>query len=186
MQRIATELPDVFILKPDIHTDERGEFFEMFRTFFLIRFGIPRLFAAQGNESYSKHLVIRGLHWQNPPQAKLVRVLTGEILDVVVDVRWKSPTFGQSVRRQLISSRPEFLYVPRGFAHGFMVLSREGARVEYFCDREYAPQGQYGIRWDDPKLHINWITTKPILSEQDARWPFLDDVPQTALPPYKP
>lgn len=176
MERIATAISDVCILKPTVHTDERGELTEVFKMSALVELKIPNLFAAQGNESYSRYLVLRGLHWQEPPQAKLVRVLTGEILDVVVDIRRWSPTFGVAIQRTLISNRPEMIYVPRGCAHGFLVLSREGARVEYFCDTEYVPSGQCGIRWNDPNLRISWSTTHPIICDRDANLPLLKDI----------
>ena len=164
-------LPGTALVVHDIHTDNRGAFLQLCDPELVRGVGQAGPFV-QLNESVSRRLVLRGMHWQEPFQAKLVRVLEGEILDAVADVRRGSPTYGTYVLIQLRHDRPESLYVPAGYAHGFLVLSPM-ARVQYQCDVPYAPDGQRGIRWDDPTLGIPWKTTSPILSAKDAALPFL-------------
>lgn len=150
-----TNIPEVLLLEPRLWTDDRGYFTETYS---------QRAFAqisskpfVQDNESYSVAGVVRGLHYQRPPyaQAKLVRVVQGAILDVAVDMRHGSPTYGQYVAVELSSSNQRQLYIPRGFAHGFAVLGAE-ARVLYKCDNPYMPEAEGTIRWDDPSLAIDW------------------------------
>jgi dTDP-4-dehydrorhamnose 3,5-epimerase len=161
-----TTLPGVLIVEPDLHRDARGFFMESYHLEKLEARGI-RCRPAQVNHSRSMHRTLRGLHWQwRRPQAKLVRVLSGEVFDVAVDVRRGSPTFGRWVGVVLSHVNVRQTYVPEGFAHGFCVLS-EAADVEYICSDFYDPGGEAGLRWDDPAVGIEWPVADPILSERD-------------------
>lgn len=169
-----TEIEGVLELMPQVFTDERGAFAEMFKASELESIGEIRP-VVQVNQSWNKRSVLRGLHYQKPPaaQAKLVVVLTGEIVDVAVDIRVGSPSFGQSVRRGLSADKKNMLYVPEGFAHGFCVQSEE-AQVAYFVfGSEYAPDAEAGIIWSDPELDIDWGTDMPVLSGKDQVLPTL-------------
>lgn len=174
---IDTEIEDVKILEPRIFNDSRGYFFESFsqREF---EEKVCRTVFVQDNESRSVAGVVRGLHFQKPPytQAKLVRVIHGAVLDVAVDIRKGSPTFGKHVAVELTADNHRQLFVPRGFAHGFAVLSDE-AVFQYKCDNYYAPQSEGAIAWDDPDLAIDWRvpSTDHILSEKDSHHPLLKD-----------
>ena len=174
---IDTEIEDVKILEPRIFNDSRGYFFESFSQ---REFGekVCRTVFVQDNESCSVAGVVRGLHFQKPPytQAKLVRVIHGAVLDVAVDIRKGSPTFGKHVAVELTADNHRQLFVPRGFAHGFAVLSDE-AVFQYKCDNYYAPQSEGAIAWDDPELGIDWRvpSTDRILSEKDSHHPLLKD-----------
>lgn len=174
---IDTEIEDVKILEPRIFNDSRGYFFESFsqREF---EEKVCRTVFVQDNESRSVAGVVRGLHFQKPPytQAKLVRVIRGAVLDVAVDIRKGSPTFGKHVAVELTADNHRQLFVPRGFAHGFAVLSDE-AVFQYKCDNYYAPQSEGAIAWDDPDLGIDWRvpSTDRILSEKDSLHPLLKD-----------
>jgi dTDP-4-dehydrorhamnose 3,5-epimerase len=177
------DLPGVVLVIHDVYADKRGSFMQLSDPALTAQLQGGRPFL-QTNESVSRRLVLRGLHWQEPAQTKLVRVLEGEILDAVADVRAGSPTFGSFVLVQLRHDRPESLFIPAGYAHGFLVFSPT-ARVQYQCDTAYAPDGQRGVRWDDPTLAIPWKTTGPVLSAKDAALPILRDIPPTALPRYE-
>jgi dTDP-4-dehydrorhamnose 3,5-epimerase len=176
-----TSLPGVKIVCPEAIRDDRGWFMEMFTRNLLHELGQYRPFDVF-NSSSSHHLVVRGLHWQNPLQAKLIRVISGEILDAVVDVRIGSSTFGRYALVHLSDSYERMLYVPAGFAHGFLTLSYRETRIEYNCDAPYAPQGQRGIIWNDTDLNIPWKTLRPRLSAKDAALPLLRNIPQDDLP----
>ncbi len=156
MNFINTDIEGVVIIEPQVWGDSRGYFFESFsqREFAA---GVGDTVFVQDNESRSRYGVLRGLHYQKPPytQAKLVRVVSGRVLDVAVDIRRGSPTFGRSVVVELTDENRRQLFVPRGFAHGFAVLSRE-AVFQYKCDNYYAPQSEAGIAWNDPALGIDW------------------------------
>lgn len=169
MEFIKTAIPDLLIIKPKIFGDERGYFFESWRNEWFEQAGIETKFV-QDNQSSSKYGVIRGLHYQvSPhPQAKLVRVLQGKVLDVAVDVRKGSPTFGQHVAVELSEENKLQFFIPHGFAHGFAVLS-EHAVFAYKCDGYYHPEVEHGIMWNDPQLNIDWkIDHKDaIISEKD-------------------
>ena len=166
MQIIKAQLPGVVILEPRRLGDARGFFVETFQAERYAAAGIVGPFV-QDNLSRSDHGVLRGLHLQNPkPQGKLVSALRGCVLDVCVDVRLGSPTFGQHLAVELSEENGRQVYVPRGFAHGFAVLS-ESADVFYKCDSFYSPQDEIAIRWNDPSLAIDWRLLAPKLSKRD-------------------
>jgi dTDP-4-dehydrorhamnose 3,5-epimerase len=171
MQVHETELEGVLILEPKCFADDRGFFFESFNSrVFQDATGLWINFV-QDNHSFSKYGILRGLHYQLPrPQGKLVRVATGSVLDVAVDMRAGSPTLGRSVCIELSAENRRQLWVPAGFAHGFQVLSEEGANFIYKTTDYWVPQHEHCIRWDDPDLDVQWSThTKPIVAEKDAR-----------------
>ena len=164
---------DVVLIKPRVFSDARGQFLETYKQSEFGRFGIRGPFT-QGNHSISGRDVLRGLHYQADPkaQAKLVRVVVGEIFDVAVDIRENSPTYGQWVAATLSAVNRAMLYIPIGFAHGFCVLSKV-AEVLYMASEEYSPSHERGIIWNDPKLSIDWPIDSPILSAKDAALPGL-------------
>jgi dTDP-4-dehydrorhamnose 3,5-epimerase len=167
MKSVATEIPDVQLLEPRVFDDSRGSFFESYNERVLADFGIFGPFV-QDNQSFSLKDVVRGLHYQvKQPQGKLIRCLSGEIFDVAVDLRRNSPTFCKWVGETLSAGNRRMLWIPPGFAHGFMVLSK-GAEVLYKATDFYAPQHERTILWDDPTLRIEWPSSKkPILSVKD-------------------
>jgi dTDP-4-dehydrorhamnose 3,5-epimerase len=170
MQVVDTPLLDVKLVRPTKFGDERGWFAEVFNAKGFAAAGLPELFV-QDNQSFSRRGILRGLHYQlGEPQGKLVRVLSGHIWDVAVDLRPGSPDFGKWAGFDLTGDEVEFLWVPEGFGHGFLVLS-ESANVLYKTTRYYHPQGERCVRWDDPTLAISWplgdIGT-PIVSAKDA------------------
>jgi len=168
MEVINTVIPDVLILKPKIWGDERGYFYESFRQQWFDDLGIDVGFV-QDNQSSSQKNVVRGLHYQiQKPQGKLVRVISGEVFDVAVDMRKSSPTFGKSVGVHLSDSNKLMLWIPPGFAHGFCVVS-ERAELFYKCTEYYAPEYDRSLLWDDPVLNIEWPLGEavPILSAKD-------------------
>ena len=171
MKVIETALEGVVILEPELHRDARGYFFESYSQKLFDRSVRPVRFV-QDNESKSSYGVLRGLHFQKPPhaQSKLVRVISGTVLDVAVDIRRGSPTFGRHVAVELSGENRRQLFIPRGFAHGYSVLSPE-AVFTYKCDNYYAPESEGGIAWDDPDLAIDWQTggREPIISDKDRR-----------------
>ena len=177
MNVIKTPIEGVFILEPRIFNDTRGYFFESFsaREF---EEEVCRTTFVQDNESFSTYGVVRGLHFQKPPfaQSKLVRVIQGAVLDVAVDIRPGSPTYGQHVAVKLTGDNHRQFFIPRGFAHGFAVLS-ETVLFQYKCDQFYAPQSEGGIAWNDPTLNIDWKipADQVILSEKDTQHPLLKD-----------
>lgn len=175
MQAIKTCLDGVFIIEPKIFTDSRGYFFESFSERVFCE-NVRQIRFVQDNESKSSYGVLRGLHFQKPPytQSKLVRCIKGCVLDVAVDIRRGSPTFGQHVAVELSEENHRQLFVPRGFAHGFSVLSPE-AIFQYKCDNYYAPQSEGAIAWNDPALGIDWklAPSDIILSEKDQKHPTL-------------
>lgn len=164
------EIPDVVEIVPKVFTDERGAFTEIFKQSDFAKQGIS--FAVkQINQSTSKRGVIRGLHYQKEPaaQAKLVRVVSGEVFDVAVDIRRGSATYGKWVGVTLSATAGNMLYVPVGFAHGFCVVSAE-ADVMYYCNVEYAPALEEGIIWNDARIGVQWPVETPILSEKDSQY----------------
>jgi dTDP-4-dehydrorhamnose 3,5-epimerase len=181
MNVIHTTIPEVLIIEPKIFGDQRGFFAETYQFRRYTEFGISRPFV-QDNMSRSSYGVLRGLHLQNPsPQGKLVSVMRGRVLDVAVDVRIGSPNFGRHVAVELSEENHRQLWVPRGFAHGFVVLS-ETADFFYKCDDLYSPKDEIVVCWDDPAIGINWGVTNPSLSARDAAAPRLADVKK--LPVY--
>jgi dTDP-4-dehydrorhamnose 3,5-epimerase len=184
MKTLKTSLKDVLIIEPDVFNDRRGFFMETFHQEKYRELGINATFV-QDNLSSSVRGTLRGLHYQHPhDQTKLIQVLTGEVFDVVVDIRHGSPTFGKWTGLKLDAQSWRQLYVPEGFAHGFCVLS-ERAIMAYKCTDFYAPDDEGGIIWSDPDIGINWPVTDPLLSEKDSRYPLLKDIPPDHLPPYK-
>ncbi len=177
MEVIKTEIEGVVIIEPRVFKDARGYFFESFsaREF---EEKVCKTTFVQDNESFSSYGVVRGLHFQKPPysQSKLVRVIKGAVLDVAVDIRKGSPTYGKHVAVELTDENHRQLFIPRGFAHGFAVLSEE-VLFQYKCDNFYAPQSEGGIAWDDPDLNIDWRipADKVILSAKDTTHPKLKE-----------
>jgi dTDP-4-dehydrorhamnose 3,5-epimerase len=173
----TTPIQDLVIINPTVFEDARGYFFEAYNQSTLVAEGININFV-QDNQSFSKRGTLRGLHYQNPPfaQTKLVRVLQGEIMDVVVDLREESPTYGQHFAIKLSAENKKQLLIPHGFAHGFSVLS-ETAIVFYKCDQFYNKASEGGIRFDDPALNINWgiDLTTAIVSDKDMELPNFSD-----------
>lgn len=181
MNVIKTEIPEVLIIEPKIFGDQRGFFLETFRAERYAENGIKGPFV-QDNLSRSAYGVLRGLHLQNPnAQGKLVTVLRGRVRDVAVDVRVGSPTFGRHVAVDLDEENRRQFWVPRGFAHGFVVLS-ETADFFYKCDEVYSPTDERVVRWDDPALGIDWGVAAPALSARDAAAPLLAEM--SNLPRY--
>ena len=183
MNFIKTELDGVVIVEPRVFEDERGYFFESYNEAEFIKNGIPNKFV-QDNQSKSSYGVVRGLHCQlgEFAQAKLVRVLHGRVLDVAVDIRKNSPTFGKYVAVELSDDNKRQLFIPRGFLHGFSVLS-DTAVFAYKCDNLYAPHAEFGIRFDDPDIGIDWKipAEKIITSAKDNIAKGLKDVPDNGM-----
>jgi dTDP-4-dehydrorhamnose 3,5-epimerase len=178
MNVIKTDIQGVVIVEPKVFGDHRGYFFESFSEKDFAE-AVGEVKFVQDNESKSSYGVLRGLHFQKPPhaQAKLVRVVKGRVLDVAVDLRKGSPTFGKHVAVELTEENHRQFFVPRGFAHGFAVLSEE-AVFQYKCDNYYAPQAEGALAWDDPDVAIDWgvPAESVILSEKDSRHPKLKDL----------
>jgi len=181
MNVIETELPGVLIVELRAFKDPRGYFFEIFQTERYQQAGLPVQFV-QDNFSRSNQKVIRGLHYQlERPQGKLVCVTQGHVLDVIVDVRFGSATFGKAITVELSDQNFRQLYIPPGFAHGFCVLS-ERADFIYKCTDYYYPAGERGILWNDPDLQIAWPIEDPILSEKDKELLPLKEIAKDQLP----
>lgn len=181
MKLIKTHIEGVTVIEPKVFSDGRGCFFESFsERDFAEKVGLVRF--VQDNESRSVYGVIRGLHFQKPPhaQAKLVRVVKGKVLDIAVDLRKDSPTFGQHVAMELSDENRRQMFIPRGFAHGFSVLSEE-AVFQYKCDSYYAPESEGSLAWNDPDLNIDWNVPagSEILSDKDRMSPRLKDIIDT-------
>lgn len=178
MNIIETNIEGVIIIEPRLFEDERGYFFESFNQK-EFQEKVCKTTFIQDNESKSSYGVIRGLHFQKPPfaQSKLVRVVKGSVLDVAVDIRKGSPTFGQHVAVELTEDNHRQFFIPRGFAHGFSVLSKE-VIFQYKCDNFYAPQSEGAIAWDDPDLGIDWQISidEILLSEKDKSHPKLAEI----------
>ncbi len=168
---IKTEIPEVVLIKPKVFKDERGFFMETYKKSEFERAGIPINFV-QDNHSKSTKYVLRGLHFQKEPfgQGKLVRCIKGKIFDVAVDIRKNSPTFKKWVGFELTEENKLMLWIPRGFAHGFLTLSDEAEIIYKVSDNEYSPKSDAGIIWNDPEVNINWpIKGEPILSGKDRK-----------------
>ena len=177
MEYIETDIKGVYVIEPRVFHDARGYFMETWKQAEFEEY-IGKVQFIQDNESKSSYGVLRGLHYQkgDASQAKLVRVIKGRVLDVAVDIRRSSPTFGKHVMVELSEDNKRQFYIPRGFAHGFLVLSDEAIFI-YKVDNSYAPQQDAGIRWNDPELGIEWpIDPKDVqTSEKDLRQPLLKD-----------
>ena len=168
-------LNGVLLIKPKVHQDHRGHFFESFRQDALKEMGVTLNFI-QDNQSLSNAGILRGLHFQAPPhaQGKLVRVIKGAVRDVVVDIRKESPTYGQFAAFELNEENFHALYVPPGFAHGFLTL-RDQTIFTYKCTDYYHPETEGGVLWNSPELNIPWNIDQPILSEKDTKLPTFND-----------
>jgi dTDP-4-dehydrorhamnose 3,5-epimerase len=184
-ERIESGIPEVYVVRPRVIRDGRGFFAETYHAAKFRELGITDNFV-QDNHSRSCKGTLRGLHYQlRHPQAKLCRVVQGAVLDVAVDIRLGSPTFSKSVAATLSAENMQQIYVPAGFAHGFLVLSDE-AEFLYKCSDFYDPSGEYGVLWSDPALAIDWNVSAPVLSEKDRRYPRLSEIASELLPVYKP
>jgi dTDP-4-dehydrorhamnose 3,5-epimerase len=183
MNVVRTPLPGVLLIEPRVFVDDRGFFLELYRQSRYAEAGLDVTFV-QDNFSRSSRGVLRGLHYQiEHPQGKLVTVITGEVYDVVVDIRRGSPTFGQWFGCVLTAADHRQLFIPAGFAHGFCTLS-EGADVFYKCTDVYCPEDEAGLLWSDPEVGINWPVTTPTLSTKDAAFPTLSTLSPDRLPIY--
>src|SRR5215475_3826360 len=181
LEIIQTELPGVLLIRPQVFNDARGFFYESYRQDRLAELGITETFV-QDNHSRSARGTLRGLHYQlRHPQAKICRVVSGEVLDVAVDIRRGSPSFGKSVRAVLSAENKSSIFIPAGFAHGFLVLS-DSADFLYKCTDYYYADDQWGIAWNDPELDIHWGIADPLLSEKDRRHLPLSQTPIENLP----
>jgi dTDP-4-dehydrorhamnose 3,5-epimerase len=187
VQRIETSLPGVFLIEPKVHGDRRGFFLESYNRRAMAAIGIDDDFV-QDNHSSSRLGVLRGLHYQLAiPQAKLVRVSRGRVFDVAVDIRRGSRDFGHWAGLELSEENRLMLYIPEGFAHGFLVLS-EIAEFQYKCSDFYAPEDEHGIAWDDPSIGIEWPLEgiDPVLSDRDRGWCTLNEMEPDQLPRLSP
>jgi dTDP-4-dehydrorhamnose 3,5-epimerase len=185
LQITETSLPGVLVLQPRVFGDGRGFFMETYRQNVLAEAGIHESFV-QDNHSRSSRGVLRGLHYQlRHPQAKLCRVMNGEVLDVAVDIRVGSPNFGKWVSVVLSGDNHTQIYIPKGFAHGFVVRS-ETADFLYKCSDYYDGPDDRGVLWNDPDLGINWDTHSPVISEKDQCYLPLAQIPPDQLPRYEP
>ncbi|MGA8277232.1 MAG: dTDP-4-dehydrorhamnose 3,5-epimerase [Rhodanobacteraceae bacterium] len=181
MKIIETTLPGCVVIEPAVHGDARGFFYESFNARRFAEAGLDLAFV-QTNVSRSSHGVLRGLHYQWPhPQGKLVSVVEGEVYDVAVDIRTGSPTFGRWAAAILSAENKRHFWVPEGFAHAFVVLS-DAATFAYQCTALYERAADSSIRWNDASIAIDWPIAEPVLSDKDARAPFLADVAQENLP----
>lgn len=169
-------IPDIVLIEPKVFLDDRGYFMESFKVSDFKKANLPTHFV-QDNFSFSKKGVIRGLHYQKNPKAqgKLISVLKGGVWDVAVDIRRASPTFLKWVTSELNDQNHAMLYIPPGFAHGFLSLTGD-VHLQYKCTNEYDPQYDTGIRWNDPDIAISWPIDNPIVSEKDTLLPFMDQV----------
>ena len=168
-------LKDVLLLKPEIYKDDRGYFFESFKEGLFDEFGLNLKFV-QDNEVYSNNAgIIRGLHYQlEKPQGKLVHVIAGAIKDIAVDIRTNSPEFGKSIIINLDSRSHNMVFIPEGFAHGYLVIENNTV-VQYKCTNYYDPTSEFGIIWNDKDLNIDWGVSEPVLSRKDSNLPELKD-----------
>jgi dTDP-4-dehydrorhamnose 3,5-epimerase len=174
-------IPGVFLIEPVCFEDNRGYFMETFHQQKYKKSGIDQAFV-QDNHSHSSQRVLRGLHYQlRHPQGKLIYAVTGTIFDVAVDIRRSSPTFGKWTGAELSAENKRQIYVPQGFAHGFVVLSKS-ADIIYKCTDLYTPGDEYGVLWSDPEIGINWPVENPILSQKDLDNPALNQISEIYLP----
>lgn len=181
---IESKLPGIVIIEPKVYEDTRGFFMELWNRNRYTELSIPSDFV-QDNISLSARGVLRGLHFQHPnAQGKLVFVLSGEVFDVAVDLRFGSPNFGKWIGVTLSGENKRQLYIPEGFAHGFCVVS-ETALFGYKCTNYYNPTDEGGILWNDPDIGIEWPIKNPVMSAKDKNWPTLREIPGDRLPQFK-
>ncbi|MCX6233942.1 MAG: dTDP-4-dehydrorhamnose 3,5-epimerase [Bacteroidetes bacterium] len=176
MEIIKSDIPDVWLIKPDVYRDNRGYFYESYHFERFAEAGMDYMFV-QDNESMSKKGVLRGLHYQIPPfeQGKLVRVIKGAVLDVAVDIRRHSPFYGKWCSAVLTGENKFLYWIPPGFAHGFLTLEDDSI-FSYKCTTVYNRDAERSIRWDDPDLNINWNFQNPVLAEKDNNAPLFKDI----------
>jgi dTDP-4-dehydrorhamnose 3,5-epimerase len=183
MQRFETSLPGVYEFRSAAFEDARGFFLETYHLEKFKALGVPELFV-QDNHSRSAKGALRGMHYQlNRPQAKLCRVIEGEALDVAVDIRVGSPTFGQWAGVKLSAQTRNLVFIPAGFAHGFLALT-DSVQFLYKCSDFYDRDDEHGILWSDPDLNISWGITSPMVSDRDSKFSKLSDVPRDLLPRF--
>ncbi|MBN2180316.1 MAG: dTDP-4-dehydrorhamnose 3,5-epimerase [Sedimentisphaerales bacterium] len=183
MKVIETKIPGVLILEPDVFSDQRGFFLEIWHRTRYESVGIKGPFV-QDNVSFSQRGILRGLHYQYPQsQGKLVQVLSGRVVDIAVDIRVGSPTFGQWVGEELSDVNHRQIYIPPGFAHGYCVTS-ETAMFSYKCTDFYSRATEHGVIWNDHELNIDWPIKNPILSSKDSGYPMLKNISQDKLPNF--
>ncbi len=183
MKVTGLRIPEILLIEPDVFSDERGNFSELYNEM-RYQYSIPALFV-QDNHSFSRKGALRGLHYQlGRPQGKLITVISGEIFDVAADIRLGSPSFGQCETVRLSGENRLQVYIPEGFAHGFCVTG-ESAHVIYKCTDYYDQRSERGIRWDDPALAIPWPITEPVLSPKDRALLALGEIPEHDLPEYE-
>ena len=170
MKLISTKIKDLFIIEPEVFGDERGYFYESFNAKKFNELIGREINFVQDNQSMSGANIVRGLHFQNPPyaQGKLVRVIEGEVIDVAVDIRKKSPTYGEYVSVRLTGENKRMFWIPEGFAHGFSSL-KEGTIFSYKCTNYYNKESEGSIAWDDKFLNINWAVESAVISEKDQK-----------------
>ena len=179
-----TSIPDLLIIQPNINNDDRGYFFESYKYSDFKSNDLPTSFLQQ-NQSKSKRGVLRGLHYQlEYGQDKLVWVSQGEVMDVAVDIRKDSPTFGRYETCILDDKNHKRFFIPKGFAHGYYVLS-EIAIFQYMCTEIYHSEDEYGLIWDDPDVNINWPNGEKLVSDKDRKLPYLKQIEMKKLPIYK-
>ena len=176
MKFTSTSISGLYIIEPDVFSDDRGFFLESYNQKTFSDNGIAVTFV-QDNHSHSTQNVLRGLHFQRPPfaQDKLIRVTSGEVFDVAVDIRPDSPTYGQFESVILSADNHKMFFIPAGFAHGFCVIS-DSADFLYKCSNFYSKESEGGISWNDPDLKIPWPTPNPVLSAKDQSWPLLKNL----------
>ncbi|MEZ5197636.1 MAG: dTDP-4-dehydrorhamnose 3,5-epimerase [Bacteroidales bacterium] len=176
MKISKTKLEGLLIIQPKVIEDSRGYFFESFRVDVLRNQGVDLDFV-QDNESMSEKNVLRGLHFQNPPhaQGKLVKVVKGSVLDVAVDIRKNSPTYGQWISQLLTEENKTIIWIPPGFAHGFLTLM-DNTIFQYKCTNYYNKEAEGSLRWNDPDLKINWNIENPVVSDKDLHAPLFNDI----------
>ena len=183
LEKTTTTIPEVLLLRPRVFEDARGFFMQTYHEQEFAAVGIRDRFV-QDNHSKSQRGTIRGLHYQlRYPQSKLCRVVAGEVLDVAVDIRVGSPTFGKHVAAVLSADNKLQIYIPGGFAHGFAVLS-ETCEFLYKCGDFYRPEDEHGVRFDDPALEIDWKVAAPLLSPKDSAYRALSEIDPAQLPRY--
>ena len=172
---VKTDLKDVLIIEPKVFGDDRGFFMEVYNEAAFREFGLDLNFV-QDNHSKSQKAVLRGLHFQKQyPQGKLIRVIAGNVLDVAVDLRKSSPTYGKWAKFEISAENKKMLWVPKGFAHAFLTLT-DDVEFLYKCTDLYKPEDEGGIIWNDPDLNIDWGIDNPSLSEKDQNWPKFKDL----------